>query len=321
VTTVTPPIVYSQCGLRIRSAIELHLPLAPGGEWDVNVVLGGDIHDSTDPPPGEVIAAYGSGEDSWYTATSTGTGFRIRFRDCGEFVISDDLAEVEVRRAPSGRADLLPILLAGTVSAFLLTLRGHTVLHASAVAIDGSALAFVGQSGRGKTTLAALLCVGGAQLVTDDVLTVEAGPPVQCLGGASELRLRSAASPIADIRPHAKTRSTADQRLALALESAPLVRHPLAAIVVPAPSRTATDVEVRRLAPSMAVFRLLSFPRVHGWSRHDVLSRDFSTFSAIVNSVPVYDVTVPWGPPFRPEVARSLAALVDAPVGDPAPTA
>ena len=75
------------------------------------------------------------------------------------------------------------------------------MLHASAVAVDGIGLAFVGQSGRGKSTVAALMCVDGAELVTDDVLTVDPGPPVRCQGGASELRLRAAAAHLADAHP------------------------------------------------------------------------------------------------------------------------
>ena len=281
-----------------------------GDAWDVDVRWGQDIHDSSEPPPGDVVAVYGSDEDRWYTATSTGSGYRLRFRECGEFVISADLSTVEIRRDPAGRTEMLPILLAGTVSAFLLALRGETVLHASAVAIDGAALAFVGQSGRGKSTLAALLCVEtGHELVTDDVLTVDPGPPVTCLGGAFELRLRPAAAVLADARPESPTRPTADERLAFSPTPRPPEPLPLAAIVIPAPSRTASDVEVRRIPPSDAVFALLSFPRVHGWCRPDVLSRDFTTLSQVVNRVPVYDVTVPWGPPFSPDVARSLAEL------------
>jgi hypothetical protein len=301
--------VYSQCGLRVRSEIELPLPPIESDAWDVDVRWGADIDDSDHPPPGEVIASYGSGEDSWYTATDAGSEFRLRFRDCGEFVISADLTNVEVRRAPTERAPWLPILMAGTAGAFLLTLRGHTVLHSSAVAIDGHALAFIGQSGRGKSTLATVMCLDGAQVVTDDVLTVHPGDPVTCRGGATELRLRDSAAPLAEDQPEGVKRDTEDDRLALTLDAAPLEPLPLSAIVVPAPSRSATTVEFRRLDPSTALFWILAFPRIYGWCRPDILSHDFSTISQLVNSVPVYDVTVPWGPPFKPEVARELRAL------------
>jgi hypothetical protein len=184
-----------------------------------------------------------------------------------------------------------------------------TVLHASAVALDGVALAFVGQSGRGSSTVAALLCLEGAELATDDVLVVDPSPPVTCTGGAPELRLREGAAVLAESRPHGTTRVTADDRLAFALTPAPPEPLPLAGIVIPAPSHAVTDVGIRRLPPSTAVFWLLAFPRIHGWCRPDVLSRDLAAISQIANTIPVYDVSVPWGPPFDPRVARSLSAL------------
>jgi hypothetical protein len=102
-----------------------------------------------------------------------------------------------------------------------------TVLHASAVALDGVALAFVGQSGRGSSTVAALLCLEGAELATDDVLVVDPSPPVTCTGGAPELRLREGAAVLAESRPHGTTRVTADDRLAFALTPAPPEPLPL----------------------------------------------------------------------------------------------
>jgi hypothetical protein len=313
--------VYTQCGLRLRSEIELHLPVVATDRWDVDVRWGPDGLDSSEVPPGDAIAEYELDGERWYTATATRTAFHLRFHVCGDFIISSDLSSVEVRRSALGRSELLPILMAGTVSAFLLALRGETVLHASAVAIGSSALAFVGQSGRGKSTVAALMCVEGAKLVTDDVLTVDAGPPVTCIGGATELRLRPAAVSIADGAPDAAMRSTADERLALAVEPAPPRPLRLAAIIVPDPSNTATEVAVRRVPSSTALFAILSFPRVYGWRRADILSRDFAVLTQVVNRVPVYDVTIPWGPPFDPLVANSLAALATDEIAASAPGA
>jgi hypothetical protein len=306
--------VYWQCGVRVRSQLELHLPVATGSEFDVEVRWGSDIHDTADPLPGDDVVSYDLDDARWYSATATDGDYRMRFYECGQFEISSDLTQVVVRRDPAGRVELLPILMAGTVSAFLLALRGHTVLHASAVSIGGEALAFVGQSGRGKSTLAALLCLDGAELITDDVLVVDATDAVVCRGGASEVRLRAAAAPLAAASPEAATRTTADDRLALAAGTTRSGSEPLRAIVIPAPSRTATQVEHRIVDPSAALFALLSIPRVYGWRDPDVLRRDFTTLSALVNKVPVLDVVIPWGPPFDPSVAPALARLVEGPL-------
>ncbi len=172
----------------------------------------------------------------------------------------------------------------------------------------------VRQSGGGKATLAALMCVRGAELVTDDVLTVTANSTVSCTGGACEMRLRTAAAPMVESRPDLATRSTVDERVAFAPSRALIDPLPLAAIVIPSPSREVADITIRRLPPSKALFALLSSPRVHGWRRQDVLSRDFATLSQIVNMIPVYEATIPWGPPFSPSVGRTLSSLVTDPV-------
>ena len=207
--TVAEPATYSVCGLRLRSELELNLPRCADGVWDVDVRWGEDIDDIGAPPSGQPIASLVHDNVAWYSASASDSGYVLRFKNCGEFFISADLRDLEVRKHPLGEVELLPILLAGTVTAFLLALRGETVLHASAVAIDGAAVAFVGQSGRGKSTIAALLCVAGAELVTDDVLTVDPGPPVMCAGGASELRLRQVA---AQNRPRAARHVKSEDR-------------------------------------------------------------------------------------------------------------
>ena len=56
---------------------------------------------------------------------------------------------------------------------YALSLQGRTVLHATAVALEGSAVAFIGHSGQGKSTLAAAVaCRADAMLLADDCLCV-----------------------------------------------------------------------------------------------------------------------------------------------------
>ena len=54
----------------------------------------------------------------------------------------------------------------------LLRQRGSVVLHASAVARDGEAVAFVGRAGQGKSTMAEFCRSRGYDVLTDDVLSV-----------------------------------------------------------------------------------------------------------------------------------------------------
>ena len=303
--------MFLHCGLRIRSELDLHLPVTAESRADVDVRCGDPIDDSVDRPDGIVIAEYWEGDRRLYTATCHEAGYTVRFPECGEFVISCDHATVEVRRDRAGLyAELLPVLMAGTVVALLHGLRGSTMLHASAVAIDNHALAFVGSSGQGKSTLAGLFCAAGAPLVTDDVLLVSAEPRPMCVGGASEIRLRASAAPIAEQSQEFAARTTVDDRTAMSPRH--LITHevPLGAVVVPMPSRSASTVEIVEVPPVQRLVTLLHFPRIAGWVDREVLVRQFETLARVAESVPVFHATIPWGPPFGDSITADLSDLV-----------
>ena len=77
--TATEPTVYSHCGLRLRSELELSLPIARGDGWDVDVVWGPDVDDTDHSrPPGELVAAFELQDTTWYTATATSSGYRLQ---------------------------------------------------------------------------------------------------------------------------------------------------------------------------------------------------------------------------------------------------
>jgi hypothetical protein len=303
--------VVFHCGLRVRSELELHLPRAePGAPPDVEMLWGADTPGSTVYPAGTVIAEYFEGSRRLYTAVEEESGFRIRFPECGEFVISRALSSVTVHRDPAGpHASMLPVLAAGNVLSILHGLRGSTLLHASCVEVGGRALAIAGRSGQGKSTLAALLCAAGANLITDDVLLVTASPRPVGVGGATELRLRPSASSLALDAPFG-SRQTPDERTAVTAATVITEPVPLSAVVVPIPSRETDRLDVVEIPPVLRVIALLAFPRIAGWKSHDVLTQQFETLTAVGREVPVYQATIPWGPPFDPTVVTAIGDLV-----------
>ncbi len=95
----------------------------------------------------------------------------LRFPEVGAFLVTADkiVAEPEV-----GLDDaVLRSFLLGPAVGTLLHLRGHLVLHASAVRFGERAVAFLGDSEFGKSTVAAACWTAGHSLVADDVTMVE----------------------------------------------------------------------------------------------------------------------------------------------------
>lgn len=99
--------------------------------------------------------------------------------------VDESGSSIELGRIDMARSDILPILQG--ISPKLMALRGHFVVHASAVVLNGAIVAFCGESGAGKTTTARALVRAGAtpfcedKLVLQDVNGVAAG-----LGGSEE---------------------------------------------------------------------------------------------------------------------------------------
>lgn len=305
---------YCAHGLVIASTIDLPLPPEPSGVAAPDLMLrrGVDRPVPGVPPPGRLLAQLGGPDGTVFYSLASDAGHTVlRYPGLCDFAGDETLTEVTTHLQPGVDPDLLAVLAAGTLLAVQLTLRRLLVLHASAIQFDGHAVAFVGASGMGKSTLAAALCELGCGLVADDVLRVDriGTSGVLVHPGSTESRLRTNARSLADSAPAGTTRPTADGRLALRPRTHADGPLPLAACVVPRPSRAASDVSVDRLPPARAFLRLSRFPRILGWRDPASLDHAFQALADLVDAVPVFEATIPWGPPFRPDV---LARLLDA---------
>ncbi|MGH7569375.1 MAG: hypothetical protein ACREL9_10485, partial [Gemmatimonadales bacterium] len=185
---------YRLHGLRVRSEIPLPTPAAgPAGAPPPDLDVGwGDGPMRPAPPAGDVLARFAPRDGCGYTHVATESGYTLHYAGTCEFRLDPARRVARAHLAPGVAPELASILLTGNVLAVVLALEGACVLHASAVAVNGGALALVGGVGMGKSTLAALLCAAGATLVTDDLLRV-ALDRVRAFPGPPELRLRPGA--------------------------------------------------------------------------------------------------------------------------------
>ena len=115
-------------------------------------------------------------------------GYRIRYEAQVDFHLSPDrrTLAVDVHDCPS--ATLRHFLLDQVIPLVLST--QHIVLHASAVSVDGHAVAFTGSCGTGKSTLAALFARRGFRVLADDaVLLAHRGGEVMAVPAYPGVRL------------------------------------------------------------------------------------------------------------------------------------
>ncbi len=310
---------YLLYGMVVDSDLDLHQdrPAPPGAVADLVVRTAPDGARCPEPA-GEPVLEFERGGARYVAHARSDGGWRLRFADVCDFAVSADLARVTVHQAPGADPGLATVLTVGALCAFVLTLRGRLVLHASAVEHDGVAVAFTGASGRGKSTTAALTCAAGAALVTDDLLTVTLPDDgsARAVLGATELRLRKGADTLLERFDGARPdrRVSVDGRQVLRLRDAAAGDRPLAAVVVPWPDRSGRPLEVDVLSRRDALLTLLAVPRLEGWTHPGVVRATFEGLSELSRRVPVVAARVPWGPPFGPTLGAELLAAVRAAV-------
>ena len=305
--------VYYLYGLRVYSEIALPAPRAQSESppYDVRFEWGHPEGAIDDPPTGAAVAGFKLPDGRGYSVTTTTSGgYLICFSSIGEFWIRADGELVRIHTRADLDPGLVALFLVGNVIACVLLLAGEPVLHASAVQIGDCALAFVGASGMGKSTLAALLCANGARLITDDLLRLlPDGSDFRCFAGTGQLRLRQGAALVAENFPATMRATTPDDRIAVSMEENRSMPR-LAAVIIPRVSRESDTLSLRKLDRSASLFHLMAFPRLTGLQQRAQFQRQMDLFGRIAMSVPMFEAEIPWSQPLPTELAAELIQMV-----------
>ena len=190
--------------------------------------------------------------------------------------------------------------LLGPVLGFVLRLRGATCLHASAVAIDGQAVALAGSPGAGKSTTAAAFAQRGFSVITDDVLALmEDGRDFQVQPGYPRLNLWSDSvgalfgsdEALPRITPGWDKRYLALGDNGFGFASRPL---PLGAVYLLGAREAALEVPViDYLSGSNALAEFVTNTYVNYLLDRDMRSREFDVLTRLVVKIPVRRVRAP----------------------------
>lgn len=289
---------YKRYGLHLLSEIPFGLPVtAPSRGADITVVSRGRHEDHGRTELGEVLAELRKRNgDLSYAFARDAAGYRLRVCGVADFVISHDVSTVVCEIMSFAPEGLTELLLQATVLAFLLSLRGKSVLHGSAVVHGDKATVVAGPSRAGKSTLAALLCAGGASLLADDLVCIE-GRSVLGAGPGVELRIRPAVRDVVqlfEVQPSSE--DTSDNRLAIRPPFAGDQPFGLSALLFPVVGVPSESLRARALSPEQALPEIIRSARISGW-RDPAQQRSFLDAAVrLAKGVPAYKLHLPRAP-------------------------
>ena len=109
----------------------------------------------------------------YQSLTRSGDKLILRFFEHADFLVSKDGRKITVRPQQDTTSETIIHLLLDQVLPRLLDLQGHLLIHASSVRVGKDAIAFIGESGAGKSTVSASFHLHGHQLLSDDGLLIK----------------------------------------------------------------------------------------------------------------------------------------------------
>ena len=283
------PVVHQLYGIRIRTPWRIRGAAVCDGGWDVEFVAG--QRDAL-----ERAAQYVPDEQKcrWaqYAALPDGSAYR-RWTNLFEFVVSADARRIYAH-AVDGVEDeaMLAYLLVDALS-FSMVRLGWEPLHATAVLTEHGVLAFLGNSGDGKSPLAAFLVRHGCKLVTDDMLVLVR----DCRGwlaqpGPPRLKLyRAMADHLLGAAPNQIPMNPETTKLIIPLDTSQCATeaHQLRAIYI---LTEASDGHpdrpvIQRLSPAAAFPRLLAHTAGHYPSDEERLRHQFEFATDVVREIAI----------------------------------
>jgi len=301
-------MVVSIYGLDIEAEISLELPLVSKKHTNADIFIRRLEHKSS-MLSRTIVASWDKALDSGEAQSSrvqtiqkaNGNWTLVRYEENISFLINQAGTEVWVRQPPTTRPEDTATYILGPVLGIVLRLRGVTVLHASAVGINGRCIILAGSAGVGKSTTAAAFSMLNHPVRTEDVAAlddrgdhfrVQPGYPRVNLWPKSVELLFDSVEALARICPQ---HSTWDKRY-LDLRLAPYRFHdeplPLGAIyVLDSRSDNETAPVVAPMTGAETLLTLVTNTYANYLLDKQMRAHEFEVLGRLVQHVPVRRVT------------------------------
>lgn len=286
--------VYELYGLRLKSDLAVPFDRCRD-ETRADVTLRQVDHCLSDPLR---VAPEGA---PWFQRARLPDGSDyLRWSRLYEFRVSPDGREILSRALSDVSAETFATYLLSQVLSFALVRQGVEPLHATATVVGGEAVAFLGDSGYGKSTLGAAFLKAGYPIFTDDLLVVDEdeggfqafpGPPrIKLLPGTARRLLGE--------RARGQPMNPRTRKLILPLAGNAAWREPVrlrALYVLRAPGRRSDRVSISRLPARRACRELIRNTFNPVIVDGDRLARQLDLAARLVARVPVMTLSCPRG--------------------------
>jgi hypothetical protein len=222
-----------------------------------------------------------------------GTFVRLAYEDGTQFWLDGKRENIWATWPPASSMENAASYLLGPVLGLVLRLRGVTCLHASAVAFENRSVAFVGQTGAGKSTIAAAFARQGYGVISDDIVAlVERKGDLHVMPAYPHLCLWPESVKMLYDSPEALPRLIPDwdkRRLALGDQGTRFESRclPLGAIYVLSERRPSPAPYVEAIRPQNALLALVADTYANKILDREMRAREFAVLGRLVTSVPI----------------------------------
>lgn len=222
-----------------------------------------------------------------------GAFFHLVYSDGPEFWLDRERKRVWALWPDTSSLEDAACYLLGPVLGVLLRYRGVTCLHASAIAVNDCAVAFVGPAGIGKSTTAAALAQRGYAVLSDDIVALEEKQgvfyvqpayPHVCLWPESVKLIYGSADALPRFIPNWEKRRMTLEGDEIRFEKRAL---PLGGVYI-LDERSVTTPFMEPLTTQGAFVSLVANTYATDFLDREMRAKEFGVLSRLVSSVPIH---------------------------------
>ena len=245
-----------------------------------------------------------------------GSGYLLRFPGLADYQVSADGRDVFCCPVPGVSDETTRHLYLNQVLPLALSRQEKLVFHASAVDVGGAAVVFAGESGRGKSTLAASFATSGNPFLTDDGLVIEeraadywvapSHPSIRLWDDSRQALVRLGAPTAEPVPFTSKTRFLAGDEIPFCNEPRPLRR------VYFLGDATSPRVSIEQMSKSDALIELVKHSFLLDIQARELIAAHFDRLSRLVAPGIYFTLDYPRTYESLPDVRRAVLEHVGA---------